>query len=254
MSEQYYTAEQAMEILHKTKSTFYREVKAGIYPHERVKGKMRFPAEAIDFHALMDHHENEGLRFVKSTNADIWAGVQLTKQYYPDEDIVSYQRCLEWLHINGDIFMTVRDGTEVVGDVTIMPLDEEVIMSLAREELREQDIPDEAIKKWMEKQVSAYIPTIAIAPSSNLLVNAERGAFLLKSTIRWAISLHLQYDIKNWYSIGVTPEGRAILEALGFSNFLRNGERKAYRLDSLAEGSKMLKRFMHNLEEHNITL
>ena len=64
---------------------------------------------------------------------------------YEVEDIVTYDRLLEWREANYDIFMSAREWSKRVAGVTIMPLEEEVIRSLVNEEMREQDIQPETI-------------------------------------------------------------------------------------------------------------
>lgn len=56
MEKQYYTAEEAMNILKKSRSTFYREVEDGTIPSELEEGRKRgrkYPKEAIDAHARL---------------------------------------------------------------------------------------------------------------------------------------------------------------------------------------------------------
>ena len=244
------TAEQASKLLGISLSTFYRGVKEGIYPSVKDGRGRKFPRAAIEASRLVQQNATEGLSFRRATNADIWRRWERNMKIYGEEDMVSYQRALEWRTRNPDICMSAYDTGEMYGGVVIMPIDEPVILSLARDEIREKDIPLASIHAWSDKGLSSYVPTISIIPSGDHERDARRAAFLIKNTVRWAISLHLQHDIKNWYTIGTTPEGRAISEALGFQEFLslENGERKAYRLNAIEQGSTMLKRFIARLE------
>jgi Helix-turn-helix domain len=231
---QYYTADEAMKILGKSRATFYREVDAGIIPYELPGGKKRgrlFPKDPIDLHAKIQKEKTKSV-FVRSTNADIWQRVQNSRRIYGEDDIVSYKRCLEWLDINNEIFMSMKIENELIGATTIIPLDKSTILQLIKDEIREQDIPDHAIKKWSDPQLYAYIPTIAIIPSGNLRTDKEHGAALIRHTTEWAISLHYQHNISAWYAIGVTTQGQEILEFLGFKEIYSNidGSRKGYRL------------------------
>ncbi len=106
------------------------------------------------------------------------------------------------------------------------------------------------------ERVLANILTIAIIKSGDAALDAKRGAFLIKNTIRWAISLQLQHNIKNWYGIGVTPKGQALLETLGFKLVLsvQDGTRKTYRLDNLMQRSHMLNAFLSRVDRGEVHL
>jgi hypothetical protein len=163
---------------------------------------------------------------------------------------------MKWQKVNPDTTMSAKDGETLFGSTTILPIDEEVIWSVSRDEIRENHIPESAIKKWTEPNLSAYILTISIIKSGDAALDTKRGAFLIKNTIRWAISLQLQHDIKNWYGVGVTPKGQALLEALGFKNTLSlyNDTRKAYQLDNIMKRSKMLKAFLGRVDRKGVQI
>lgn len=257
MEEGFLTAREAMALLKKEKSAFYENAKQGIYPSIKVKGKLLFPREAIEALASVEGpSEFEGLRFGRATNADMWERRQHNLQIYQPDDMITYRRALEWRQQNDDICMSLYDNNVMCGGVTAMPVDEPVILALCHDEIRERDIPLSAIHKWTDKRLSVYFPTISIIQSGNPHVDAKRGAFLIRGAIRWCVTLHVQHDIASWYGIGVTPEGQAILEALGFQCFLTldNGERKSYKLDSLKNGSYMLRNILTKVEDGDVSL
>jgi hypothetical protein len=135
--------------------------------------------------------------------------------------------------------------------VTFLPLDEEITLALLRDNMRERDIPDQAIRQWTDQQISVYIAGIATTPSGNQQLNSLYGRFLLRHAIKWGIVLTAQYDIKNWYGIGVTPEGQQILNALGFQEILslEGGTRKGYILNSATtQPTRLVRRYFGNME------
>ena len=97
-----------------------------------------------------------------------------------------------------------------------MPIDESVILPLLHDKIRERDIPTKAIRQWTDPELSVYIATVTVKPSGRKQADKERGAALIRHTIKWALSLNRQYDIKNWYGIGATKEGQHLFESLGF--------------------------------------
>ncbi len=251
----YYTAEEAMKILGKSRATFYREVDAGLIPYELPGGKKRgrqFPKEAIDLHAKLQREATKST-FTKSTNADLWQRVQNSRRIYGNHNVISYQRCLEWQNINNDIFMSMKINNELVGATTIIPLRDDIILRLIKGEIIGPDIPNEAIKQWNDPHLSVYIGTIAIIPSHNRRIDKERGAALLRHTIEWGISLQQQYNIQDWNAVGITPEGQQIAEFLGFKEVYSNsdGTRKGYRLSQDERQAKYITRLIKKREDVN---
>ncbi|MDQ2887588.1 MAG: helix-turn-helix domain-containing protein [Chloroflexota bacterium] len=252
MKEEYYTAKEAMQLLRKPSTSFYREVREGRIPHKGKRPNMRFPKEAIDALAEVDatEEEDEKLRFIHSTLADAWTKQEITRQPYGDEDVVPFKTVLEWRKRNDDISMHVEEKKRILGWTTFLPLDENVILDLIHDRIREKDIPPQAIKKWTDEQLSVYIPIIEVLPSDNTERDKKVGAFLLRKSIQWAVMLMIQYDIKNWYGIGTTLEGQAILEKLGFrtlTNF-SEGHRKGYMLESKAQPVRLIHMFLRSVE------
>lgn len=257
MQEEYYDAKQAMEILKKPNTTFYREVKQGKIPYIGKRPNMRFPKEAIDALAEvgLEEDDNEKLIFEKSTIADAWTKQEITRQPYADEDAVPFKIILEWRKRNDDISMHIKDGNKIVGWTTMLPLDEKVIQLLIEDKIREKNIPFQAIRRWTDRKLSVYIPIIEVIPSGNAQRDKERGSFLIRHSIKWALTLALQHDIKNWFGIGATPEGQAILETLGFEqiNSLYEGERKGYVLHGLVKPARIISRTLKTMEGQGIT-
>src|SRR5712692_1870093 len=255
MNEDYYTANEAMQILRKPSTSFYREVREGRIPHKGKRPNMRFPKEAIDALAEVDStsEEDEKLTFTHSTIADAWTKQEITRQPYGDEDAVPFKTVLEWRKRNDDISMHIEEKKKILGWTTFLPVDENVIIDLIEDRIREKDIPPQSVKKWTDKQLSVYIPIIEVLPSNNEERDKRVGAFLLRKSIKWAMMLMIQYDIKNWYGIGTTPEGQAILEKLGFKMLtnLSEGHRKGYTLESKAEPVRLLTLFLRAIEEQN---
>jgi len=255
MATEYIDAKEAMKILDLPTTSFYREVEEGNIPYVLEKGRkrgMRFPKEAIELHARMQkkaqrkpvHHA-----FARATNADIWQAIENARRVYGEDDIIPYRKVLEWRQINDEMTMSIKEDGEFVGCTTFIPLDEAIIHDLLYDKIRERNIPNKAIRKWTDPRLSVYIASIATEESDDLNRDRERGLFLLRHTIKWAIMLSHQYDIKNWYGIGTTPIGQTILEHSGFKEVvsLENGERKGYIYENL-RGSKLINQFVAEME------
>jgi predicted DNA-binding transcriptional regulator AlpA len=253
MEKEYYKPEEVMKLLGISKATLNRKAESGAIPSELEVGRKRgrkYPKEAIDAHVkLLRRKENVKLTFGPATNSELWASYQNHFSLYEPEDIVTYERLLEWREANNDIFTSAREGNKRIAGATIMPLDEDIIKSLINEEIREQSIRAESIREWTDKNITVYIPSISIHHTGDSQRDRERGSFIIRNTIRWAISLDRQYDIKRWYAIAATPEGKKLVEHLGFERV--PGKRDAYLLADLKKAAKPIQAFIDRLEEEN---
>jgi hypothetical protein len=259
MEFNYYTAEEAMRKLHKPRSTFFKEVENGLIPYELEPGRQRgrrFPQQAIDILARRQHtrHRQKGpthLIFSPSSPADMWAEIQIGISLYGEDDIVPYEKILEWRDINDEMHMSVKDRGQVVAYSCLMPLEESVMLPLIQDKIRERDIPSKAIRQWTDPQLSIYISSITVKPTGNPNRDKELGRFILKHTIKWALSLYRQFDIKNWYGIGATTEGQALLETLGFTEIanVHEGKRKGYLLQDVRNPVRLINLFLKNIDK-----
>src|SRR5258706_2849753 len=256
MEEKYYKPEEVMKLLGISKATLNRRAENGTIPNELEEGRKRgrkYPKEAIDAHVkLLKPKENTKLTFGPTTNSELWASYQNHFRLYEPEDIVTYDRLLEWREANYDIFMSAREGGKRIAGVTMMPLEEDVIKSIINEEIREQNIQPEAIREWTDKNLTAYIPSISIHHTGDAQKDKDRGRFIIRSAIRWAISLDRQYDIKKWYAVAATPEGRKLVKHLGFEKI--EGKRDAYLLTDIKRAAKPIRSFIDMLEQEESPL
>lgn len=259
MDVSYYTAEEAMRKLNKPRSTFFKEVENGLIPFELEPGRQRgrrFPKQAIDILARRQQtkHKQKGpthLIFSPSSPADMWAEIQIGTSLYGEDDIVPYEKILEWRDINDEMHMSVKDRGHVVAYSCLMPLEERVMLPLIQDTIRERDIPNKAIRQWTDPQLSIYISSITVEPTGNPTRDKELGRFILKHTIKWALSLYRQFDIKNWYGIGATAEGQALFETLGFTEIasVHEGKRKGYLLQDVRNPVRLINLFLKNVDK-----
>ncbi|TMC19729.1 MAG: helix-turn-helix domain-containing protein [Chloroflexi bacterium] len=261
MSTEYYTAEEAMKVLKKPRSTFFKDVEKGLIPSELEEGRKRgrhYPKQAIDAlarRANQTRSKEKGpshFMFAPSTTADSWTEVQIGLELYGEDDIVPFETLLDWKDVNDEMYMSVKDKGQLIGYSSLMPIQEDVIISLIHDKIQERDIPAKAIRQWTEPNLSIYIATLTVKPSKKELkstIDGARGSFLLKQTIKWALSLNRQHSIKNWYGIGATKEGQHLFEALGFKEIvsLYGGERKGYYIDSLKEPVKVINNILESM-------
>src|SRR5712691_7839103 len=194
-SDRYYSFEETMKLLGKKKSTLYREAEEGKIPFDLPPDKkigMRFPKEAIDTLVKRQRKEQASkrithLRFEASTTSDLWTAVDNARRIYGPDDVISFERALEWRDINPDISMSVKQGKLLVGMVTFLPVEEQVILALVRDAMRERDTPDQALRRWTDPQISVYTAGIATVPTGKPQIDRQRGRFLIRHAVKWAI-------------------------------------------------------------------
>jgi hypothetical protein len=253
MEKEYYDAKEVADILKTSITTVYRKAKSGEIPSIGKRPNIKFPKKAIDLHAkLQERNRGKGfhLEFSQATNADIWQTIENSTRIYGENDIIPYEQMMEWRLTNDEMSMSLKDEGAFAGCTTFLPVEEKYIMPLLKDEIRERDLPTEAIKKWTDRKLSVYIANVAIVPTNDAEKDRQRGRFILEHTIKWAIALYHQYDIKNYYAIGATPEGQKICEQLGFEEIVsvNNGERKGYVLRDFKKPTALMQLFLSEIE------
>jgi len=145
--------------------------------------------------------------------------------------------------------MSLKEEGRVVAYSSLMPLQEDVIRPLLLDEIRERDIPLTAIRQWTDPRISVYIASITVKSTGDLLTDRERGLLIIRHTLKWALSIDRQFDIKNWYGIGATREGQGVFERLGFTEIisLYGGERKGYYIDDVKKPVRLINHLLQEM-------
>jgi len=248
MNSDTYNAKEAAQKLKLPTTTFYRKVNEGHIPYIGHRPK-RFPKEAIDAIAEVDSEgeKPDKLLFKVAPRGNLWTKQELIiKESAGNEPPIPYKTVLGWLKRNDKIFMQVNKGKDILGWVTFLPLEEEIITALIEDKMKEADIPPEAIKKWDDPQISVYISNLQVVKTKSEKSGKAVAAFLIRNTIKRGLIFMDQYDIKNWYGIGLDGTSQALLEELGFKQIASSdsGKRKVYRLDNLIRPTKLLRYFL----------
>lgn len=261
---EHYSLEEVMKKLNKSRSTVLREAKAGLIPSEIEEGKKKgrlYPKQAIDALVEVEHEKNQRnklprLVFSPSTPNDLWAEVNIGRDLYGEDDIVPYKTLLQWREINDEIFMSIKENGKVIAYSSLMPMDEQILQELVKDKIRERDIPLSAIKQWTDPQISIYVASVTVKPVDDAEKATERGFEIIRNTIKWALALNRQSDIKNWYGIGATKEGQNLFERLGFVETvsLYGGERKGYYLDNITTPARIISLFLKEREREKMLI
>lgn len=254
---EYYKLEEVMALLNKSKSTVLREAKAGLIPAEVKEGKQKgrmYPKRAIDALVDIQHARNKNpnvpkLVFSPSTPNDLWAEVVIGTKLYGEDDIVPFKQLLEWREVNDEMFMSLKEKGKVIAYTSLMPMDESIIQSLLRDEIRERDIPLNAIRQWTDPLLSVYVASVTVNPTGDEVKDSERGSLILRHLLKWALAMNEQYEIKNWYGIGATKKGQHLFEELAFKEIvsLYKGERKGYMTSNVSKPVRLIKQLLASM-------
>lgn len=259
MEQEYYGLEDVMKKLHKSKSTVLREAKSGLIPSELEKGKLkgrRYPKSAIDVLADLDSEKiakkkKPHFEFSLSTPNDLWSELKLRQKLFGKTDVASsYKQLMQWRISNDEIFASIKEDGQLVAFVSLLPLEEVIVRELIEGKIKETDIPLSAIKQWTEPQLSVYVLNFVVEPDSDREKTRYRGMQLIRSTIKWALDIHDEYDIKDWYCISASKEGQTLLKRLGFNEIatLSDGEKKCYSLKDSAKPTRLVSMFLKEEE------
>jgi hypothetical protein len=258
-AKEYYTAKEAAEVLGKPLTSFYRDVREGRIPFKGKRPNMQFPVEAIDAIAEVEtKKDHSGLMFVKSTTADAWKKQEIVKELlkkgsgpYDEDILIPFKTIVEWRKRNNDTGMHVEENGTILGWSSLFPMEENIIKAVINGEIEEKDIPAESIKRWTDKNLSVYISVVEVVPTENKERDKIIGEFLIRNTIRWAISLMIEYDIKNWYGLATSEEGEILMKKLGFKNMNGAGKYNGYVLESNAATAKAVARILERIEKND---
>src|SRR5439155_16540131 len=127
------------------------------------------------------------LVFSPSSPADMWAEIQIGTSVYGQDDIVPYDKILEWRDVNDEMHMSVKDRGFVVAYSCLMPLEESIMLPLIHDKIRERDIPTKSIKQWKDPQISVYASSVTVKPTGNLTRYKDVGRLLIKQTLQGAL-------------------------------------------------------------------
>src|SRR5258708_22914860 len=140
----------------------------------------------------------------------MWTEIQIGTSLYGEDDVVPYDKILEWRDINDEMHMSVEDRGQIVAYSCLMPLEENVTLPLIQDKIRERDIPSKAIRQWTDPQLSVYISSLTVKPTGNSNRDKELGRFTIKHTVKWALSLYRHFALINSKRIATTPEDQAL--------------------------------------------
>jgi hypothetical protein len=232
-----YTAQEAIAIIGIPATSFYglvnsKEINKITLPNrkEGFYSKQEIDNYARNLKALTEPYQTEKLDFGLALTEDLSAIRELTASvsggyaHAVPEDVLK-----AWIRKNPQSVHILRKGMEIVGYISMFPVEENTLLQRLQGKLMNRTIPIDDIKIFAPEQTAnLYIAEIAVKHAPEHLAHGEpdpsnpdplarqRGARLIKETAHFIASFRKQRTIINEiYAIGTTPFGIAICRDLG---------------------------------------
>lgn len=227
--EDYYTAQQAREILGMTYSALQNQVNIGnlhpITPPGR-RQKVYPKKEVDDLKAEMEvwyvsRHQTKALsaKFVHATLEDMPEAVALSAAVFGGRNIVPLEKRIEWLQKNPDIDYVLKDEDQLVGYFSLVPLRLETINSLLKQYRYAKDLTADDILTYSPgNPVDLYAMAVGVRPGASINLKREWGKLLLLGARQAIIGLGEKgIVIRTLQAHSSMPDGIRLMRHAGFT-------------------------------------
>lgn len=262
MTEDFYTASEAIDKLGMASAVFHRKVASGQIPKMTPPGHKKgvYPKRDIDAlaQALGGVFEApERFVFSRSTPGDQVEEMQIGIRCFGKEYITPLRERIAFQHKNEYTFWSLKAGGHVVGYITMFRFPLAFQQDILTGHHIERDITLKEVMRFRrEEPFNVYIDVMAVDPLlsphlrklySNMIVDRISNVLL--------DLINNRYQIRNLYTVTATPEGDNLARKFGFT--LLEGKsiapgRIAYVLPLDEAGIEILKR--HAQASRKITL
>jgi hypothetical protein len=229
MSQQYYTAKEAREILGMTHSARLNQVAAGnlrrIIPPGKRQG-VYFVEEVDRLREELDSffkHRNalnvEPPIFAKATVEDMEEAVRLADDVFGGVNTIPVEKRTAWIRKNPDIDYFLKQEGEIVGYLTLAPLKPKTIedLLLARRYAKELNA-DDILTYEPGKPADIYAMAIGVRPGMSREQKREWGAALIQGGLKALIDLGKRgIVIRTIQAHSHTPDGIRLMRHFGFT-------------------------------------
>jgi hypothetical protein len=229
VEEKYYTAQQAQQILGMTYSALRNQVNAGnlqsiVPPGKRQAVYLREEVDQLkkDMDAwLTSRQQTKAVptEYARATMEDMPEAVALADEIFGSHLTIPLERRIAWLKKNPDIDYLLKQEGQVVGYVSVVPLQPETIAELLSQRRFAKDLTaDDILPFTPDTPVDLYGMAIGVRPGVSLNQKRIWGAALIlgiRSTLqslgqRGIIIHHIQAHSSK-------PDGIRFMRHLGFT-------------------------------------
>ncbi len=242
-----------------SESTLRRRVNEGaisaILPEGRVRGKLYPKAQVL---AALPRKAAKKITETDIPGATDWVQerdlpnlLKLDYEMYGIENTVDISITHAWWQKNPymcRILFDKNDRENIWGAITIMPMREETIFKILRDELREKEIkPDDILTYEKEGKYQGYIPSAMIRPE-----HSQHFRKLLESIFDFWCERYPRIQLGRLYAFAASDKGLDLMYHLFFSPRYDLGE-NAFELDPYRRNpSKLIKSFQECLKQKKV--
>lgn len=228
-TKDYYTAQEAQEILNMTYSALRNQVIAGnirkvVPPGKKQAVYLKEDVDALkrDIEIWRPSKRQAKLpptKFVKATVEDMPAAVALAHEVFGGLNTIPVEKRIEWLKKNPDIDYLLKQDGEIVGYFTLVPLQPEMIEELLRSKRYAKDLTSKDILAYSPNvPVDLYGMAIGTKPGVSQNQKYEWGKILMLGAREVILSLAQQgVVIRTINAHSFTPDGIKMMRHLGFT-------------------------------------
>ncbi len=223
MSDQYYTASQAMAKLGLSKAMFHRKVNQGLIPKVTPPGKKQsvYPKRDIDalaraMNLVFEHHDR--IVFSKSTPADQEEEIRIGIRCFGKEFITPLLERIGFQQKSEFTFWSLKVDEHVVGYVSMFRFPPAFLDDLLTGRRIEREITVKEVLPFSRLEpFDIYIDVMAVDPTLPMHLRRLYAGIIVSRLATMILDLRANgYLIQTVYTVSATKEGDALVRKSGF--------------------------------------
>jgi len=255
MSDHFYTASEAQDILGISKGMFFRKVQEGLIPKIILPGMKQgvYPKRDIDAIAKsmnMLFEQYDKIVFSKSTPADQLEEMNIGIRCFGSDFITPLPERIAFQQKSDFTFHSLKVDGRVVGYISMFRFSENFLDDLLTGHKIEHDITVNEMEPFVRLEpFGIYIDVIAVDPNLPAHVRHLYAGLLVSHAVDLLANLIANgYQITHIYTVTSTEEGNNLVKKLGFRHLEKKSivhSRSAYEYVLNEKGLQHLRMFNH---------
>ncbi len=224
----YYTAAQVKKVLNITDGMLYNFIRNGDIEAIKLPGRKQsvYKREQVEKLArelkqFMPSRAAKTTTFVRATREDLPVILAISEALFGQgRSVTPLERRITWLETNPYTYHVLKQGEEIVGYVTLLPLRKgtDKIERLLGDTVAVDITPDDFADLQPGTHTDVYVMSIGVKPTTNLTDKKEYGSSLIRGLRRLLIEIGEKGVIIDTIAArSNTPDGIRLMRHLGFT-------------------------------------